>query len=162
MYIFPFFFAYSKILRTFVSYIRIQSFINLLNFYQMQGTNPKVQNTYSFWKFIIFPLITFGIYPLVKFTSMSNDVARCDGKTNCPYWAMAIFLSGITLGIYPLIWWHNICVRIGNLNPSNGFSAGTFWGWCVLGALIIVGPLVFLWKLCNAMNSIAEQQEQAE
>ncbi|MGN0220879.1 MAG: DUF4234 domain-containing protein [Prevotella sp.] len=128
----------------------------------MQNNSLKVQNTYSFWKFIVFPFFTLGIYPLVKFTTMSNDVMRCDGKTNCPFWVMALFLSGITLGIYPLIWWHNICCRIGALNPSNGFSVGTFWGWNVLGTLIAVGPLVFLWKLCNAMNSIAEQQNSEE
>ena len=123
----------------------------------MENNQLKVQNTYSFWKLILFTPITFGIYPLVKFTAMGNDLTRCDGKTNCPYWVLAIFLTGITLGIYPLIWWHNVCSRIGALNPSNGFSAGTFWGWNILGGLILFGPLVFLWKLCNAMNSIAEQ-----
>lgn len=94
----------------------------------MENNQLKVQNTYSFWKLILFTPITFGIYPLVKFTAMGNDLTRCDGKTNCPYWVLAIFLTGITLGIYPLIWWHNVCSRIGALNPSNGFSAGTFWG----------------------------------
>lgn len=123
--------------------------INPLNY-------KKMENTYSFWKFFFFSPLTFGIYPLVKFTVMGDDLNRLDKRSTVPYWITALLLGGITFGIYPLIWWTNVCKRIGNLNPSNGFSAATFWGWCVLGSLIAIGPLVFLWKLCNALNSLGE------
>jgi hypothetical protein len=34
------------------------------------------------------------------------------------------------------------------------FGAGTFWGWCILGSLIGVGPLVYMHKLFKAVNKI--------
>lgn len=98
--------------------------------------------------------ITLGIYPMIKYTQMGYDIKNPDGKYTFPYWIMQLFLSVITLGIFPLIWWHKICGRIGALGPSNGFSAGTFWGWRILGSFIIVGPIIFLWKLCNVLNSL--------
>ena len=86
--------------------------INLLNY-------KKMENTYSFWKFFFFSPLTLGIYPLVKFTVMGDDLNRLDKRSTVPYWITALLLGGITFGIYPLIWWTNVCKRIGNLNPSN-------------------------------------------
>ena len=86
-----------------------------------------MKNTYSFLKFIIFSILTLGIYSIVKCTAIGDDVSRLDGKQTIPAWVVALFLGPITFGIFPLIWWHNICSRIGNLHPSNNFSALTFW-----------------------------------
>lgn len=116
-----------------------------------------MRHSFNFWALLFLTPLTLGIYPLVKYTQMGYDISNLDGKSTFPYWVMALFLSGITLGIFPIIWWHRICNRIGALGPSNGFSAGTFWGWNVLGCLILVGPLVFLWKLCNALNSLPQK-----
>ena len=116
-----------------------------------------MRHTYSFWKLFFFPALTFGIYPLVKFTQMGDDIGALDHKSAVPYWVVALFLAPITLGIFPLVWWHKMCSRIGALGPSNGFSAASFWGWNVLGIFILIGPLVFLWKLCNALNSLKEK-----
>ena len=32
------------------------------------------------------------------------------------------------------------------------FGAGTFWGWGILGCLIIIGPLVYCHKMMKSMN----------
>lgn len=117
-----------------------------------------MKHTYSFWKWFFFTPLTFGIYPLVKFTQMGDDIDNLDGKSALPYWAVALFIAPLTLGIFNLVWWHKICNRIGNLGPSNGFSAGTFWGWNVLGTFILIGPLVFMWKLFNALTSLKDKQ----
>ncbi len=113
-----------------------------------------MRHSYSFWKLFFLSPLTFGIYPLVKFTQMGDDIEALDHKSALPYWAVALFISPLTLGIFGLVWWHKICNRIGNLGPSNGFSAGSFWGWNILGSFILIGPLVFMWKLCNALNSL--------
>lgn len=69
---------------------------------------------------------------------------------------MYFVFSWLTLGIYPLIWYHGLSKRIGNelkrRNIPYSFGAGSFWGWNVLGAFIVVGPLVYSYKLLKSMN----------
>ena len=35
------------------------------------------------------------------------------------------------------------------------FGAGTFWGWGILGSLILVGPFIYTHKLLTAMNLLS-------
>lgn len=115
-------------------------------------------------KLILLSLITFGIYGLVVWSSVSTDIntiaGRYDGKKTTHYLLMAFIFTGLTLGIAPLVWNHKICNRIGNELKRRGvdysISAGTFWGWNILGALIGVGPLVYTHKLLKAMNKLSE------
>ena len=113
-------------------------------------------------KLILLSLITFGIYPLVLWSSVSNDIntiaTRYDGKKTTHYLLMAFVFSWLTFGIAPFVWNHKICARIGNELKRRGigysFGAGTFWGWCILGSLIGVGPLVYMHKLFKAVNKM--------
>ena len=115
-------------------------------------------------KLILLSLITFGIYPLVLWSSVSNDIntiaTRYDGKKTTHYLLMAFVFSWLTFGIAPFVWSHKICARIGNELKRRGigysFGAGTFWGWNILGAFIGVGPLVYTHKLLKAMNKLSE------
>jgi hypothetical protein len=115
-------------------------------------------------KLILLSLITFGIYPLVLWSSVSNDIntiaTRYDGKKTTHYLLMAFVFSWLTFGIAPFVWSHKICARIGNELKRRGigysFGAGTFWGWNILGALIGIGPLVYTHKLLKAMNKLSE------
>ena len=76
------------------------------------------------------------------------------------YLLVCFLLGPVTLGIYTLIWNHQLSNRIGDeLNARNlgyEFGAGDFWGWGVLGSLILIGPFVFLHKLLTSMNLINE------
>lgn len=115
-------------------------------------------------KLILLSLVTFGIYPLVLWSSVSNDIntiaTRYDGKKTTHYLLMTFVFSWLTFGIAPFVWNHKICARIGNELKRRGigysFGAGTFWGWNILGALIGVGPLVYTHKLLKAMNKLSE------
>ena len=64
--------------------------------------------------------------------------------------------SWLTLGIAPIVWQHRITNRLGYELLARGIpykiSAGTFWGWCILGSLIIVGPFIYYHKFFKAMN----------
>lgn len=113
-------------------------------------------------KLILLSLITFGIYPLVMYTKMTNEINLIatphDGKKSMHYLLMVLIVAPITLGIAGIVWQHRICNRMGAELQRRGiaykFSAGTFWGWCVLGALIGIGPLVFTHKYIKAQNLI--------
>lgn len=110
-------------------------------------------------KMFFLGILTLGIYPLVIWSRMVTELnilaSRYDGRRTMPYFAM-MTLAPITLGIYVFVWMHKLCNRIeGELlrrDLDYRFSAKTFWLWNILGSLILVGPFVFLHKLCKAMN----------
>ena len=85
-------------------------------------------------KYILLSIITLGIYGLVVMSSVSTDIntiaSRYDGKKTMHF----CLLGGI----------------------GYSFGAGTFWGWEILGALIAVGPFIYLHKLFKAMNLLSE------
>lgn len=111
-------------------------------------------------KTILLSIITFGIYPLVLYSTISSDInliaSRYDGKKTMHYCLLVFLVAPITLGIGGIVWCHKISNRIGGELIRRGiaysFGAGTFWGWNVLGALIGIGPFVYIHKLLKAMN----------
>ena len=115
-------------------------------------------------KTILLSIITFGIYPLVIMSVISNDIntvaSRYDGKKTMHFCLVYFIFSWLTFGIVPLVWSHNISDRIGcelrrrGINYS--FGAGTYWGWAFLGSFIYIGPFVYCYKLFKAMNLLSE------
>ena len=130
---------------------------------QGAGNRPLLQlpTRRSLVKMIFLPLVTLGIYDMVIrsriVTELNITASRYDGRRTMPFFAM-LMLSVITLGIYPLVWIHGFCGRIGDeLNRRNipyKFGASTFWLWNVLGSLILVGPFIYTHKLMKSMNLI--------
>lgn len=120
----------------------------------------RLKTNRGWLKLILLSVITLGIYPIIFYSGISDDVnlvcGRYDGKKTMHYCLLLFVVGPLTLGIGSLVWYHRICNRIGMELARRGlayrFGAGTFWGWCLLGSLIIVGPVVFTAKLCNAMN----------
>ena len=114
-------------------------------------------------KFILLSIITFGIYAIVVMSAVSTDIntiaSKYDGKKTMHYCLVLFIFSWLTLGIVPLVWSHKISARIGaelgRRGISYSFGAGSFWGWGVLGAVILVGPFVYTHKLLKSMNLLA-------
>lgn len=112
-------------------------------------------------KFIFLSLITFGIYGVVILIRISEEInivaSRADGQRTMHYMLM-MMLTPITLGIYPIVWQHTLCNRIGAELRRRGynykFGAGTFWGWGVFGSLILIGPFIYFHKYFKSMNLI--------
>ena len=115
-------------------------------------------------KTILLSLITFGIYPLVVMSAVSNDInvvaSRYDGKKTMHFCLLSFIVAPITLGIAGIVWYHRISNRIGDELKRRGvayrFSAADYWLWNVLGCLIGIGPLVYLHKLFKATNLMNE------
>ena len=124
----------------------------------------QLKTNRSILKFILLSIITLGIYSIVYFCGISNDINvmanRYDGKKTMHY-ALILFLVGpFTLEIAHIVWFHKISNRIGNELNRRGIpysiSAGTFWLWAVLGSFILVGPFIYIHKLSVACNKLAE------
>jgi hypothetical protein len=109
---------------------------------------------------IVFSLITFGLYPLFALSNISSEInliaSSRDGRNTLNGALMFLIIAPLTCSIAGLVWFNNICDRIGNelaaRNINYSFSATSFWGWAFFGAFIIIGPFVFIHKFCKAMN----------
>ena len=117
---------------------------------------------------LLLSIITFGIYGIVFFSVISSDInqiaSRYDGKKTMHYCLLLFIVAPITLGIGAIVWMHRLCGRMGDelvrRNLPVTFNSSTFWLWNVLGALIIVGPFVFLHKLCKAADALADDYNE--
>ena len=112
---------------------------------------------------ILLSIVTLGIYALFFYNGIARDLnmiaSRYDGKKTMNYWLLALIVAPITFGIGSIVWVHRMSNRVGcelrRRRVGYNFSAGTYWLWGVLGGLIIIGPFVYLHKLCEAMNALA-------
>ena len=134
-----------------------------------QNMGPLLKTDRSVWKFILFSIITCGIYPFIFFSGISDDINQIatgrDHKKTLHYCLMAFILSPLTCGIYAFVWWHMISDRIGEETRARGiytdFSATTFWLWYVVGSLVCgLGPLVYVHMLCKTMNQLNTNYNQ--
>lgn len=124
----------------------------------------QIKANRSLLKFFLLNIVTLGIYSIFYYSNISTDInviaSRYDGKKTMHFCLMFFVVSPLTLGIGGIVWMHNISARIGNeLNRrgiNDNFGASTFWLWAILGSLIIVGPFVYIYKLSNAINMLAE------
>ena len=134
------------------------------------GNAPAVQlkTNRGLLKTILLTVITFGIYPLVLYSGISDDIniiaSAHDGKKTMHFLLMSLVVSPLTLGIYYFVWFHKLSARIGSELRRRGihysFGAGDFWLWNMLGSMIVVGPLVYSYKLFKAMNLLCENYNQ--
>lgn len=139
-----------------------------MNYQQSTAPVGQLKTNRSLLKIIFLGMITLGIYPIVIYSGISNDIniiaSRYDGRKTMHYCLLCFLVGPITFGIGYLVWFHKITGRIGNeLTRRNiGFKFGSadFWLWNVLGAMIVVGPFIFIHKLCKASNLIAEHYNQ--
>lgn len=113
-------------------------------------------------KYWLLGAITFGIYPLVVESHISEElnlvVTPHDGRTTMHFCLIFFIFSWLTLNIAPIVWLHRTSDRMGNELKRRGidyaFGASDFWLWGVLGSLIIIGPFVYVHKRMKAMNLI--------
>ncbi|MBQ9544967.1 MAG: DUF4234 domain-containing protein [Clostridia bacterium] len=113
-------------------------------------------------KFILLTIITFGIYAIVAFSSISESIniaaSRYDGKKTMHFCLLMFLIGPITLGIAVFVWFHKISNRIGNECARRGVgysvSAADFWIFYFLLSFTLVCPFIYLHKLFKATNLI--------
>ncbi len=115
-------------------------------------------------KAVLLTIVTFGIYGLVLYHKMSEEInitaSKYDGKRTMNFLLLFFIVGPITLEIGTLVWFHKFSRRIGDelkrRNIDYSFGAGSFWLWNTLGLIILVGPFVYLHKVIKAVNLINE------
>ena len=119
-------------------------------------------------KMIFLGLITFGIYPLVVESHISEELnlvaSPHDGRRTMHFCLILFIFSWLTLGIAPIVWYHRTSDRMNGELRRRGigyeFGAADFWLWNVLGSLIVVGPYIYVHKRMKAMNLINADYNQ--
>ncbi len=135
-----------------------------------QAVNPwpaapvgQLNTNRSLLKYILLTIVTLGIYSIVFYSGLSSDInviaSRYDGRKTMHYCLLFFLVGPLTLGIGYIVWFHKLSARMGmelyRRNIGYSFGADTYWLWNVLGSLILVGPFVFVYKLCQASNLLA-------
>lgn len=137
-----------------------------------RGPHPsheQLDDDLNFWMVLLLSIVTLGIYGIIVWTRITNNVntiATPHDKRHTMHYCLMIFLfSWITLGIYPLIWNHNLASRVGNelrrRRIDYNFGVGTWWGWGVAGNLLFgIGSQIYLYKLIQAMNRLCHDYNE--
>lgn len=121
----------------------------------------------SLLKFILLSIITLGIYSIVFYCSLANNInviaSRYDNKKTM-HFLLVILLSVVSLGIVPLVWNNNLSNRMGmelkRRNIDYDISSKDFWIMAFLLSFTIVCPLIYINKLCNASNLLVTDYNQ--
>jgi heme/copper-type cytochrome/quinol oxidase subunit 2 len=118
--------------------------------------------------YILFSIITFGIYNLYWIYKLAKDVnviCKEDGKKTGGL-LMYLFVGLITLGIYVWIWFFMLGDRLQDNAPRYGLnfkeSGGTVLLWALLGSFIIVGPFIALHIIIKNTNALAEEYNKKD
>ncbi len=128
---------------------------------------PKLKTDRNVWKFIILDNLTLGIYRFMFFIPLSFDldkVAPKSDRSKTLNYLLAWVLSLFTFTIVIDVWHYMISSRVSEALSARGvdyeFGTGDFWRWFLLGSLILVGPYVYVHKLCKAMNLLCESYNE--
>lgn len=114
-------------------------------------------------KYILFTIITLGIYPLILHYGMARDlnqICEGDGKRTAGLLKYIIFTI-LTLGIYSFIWSYAYAERMANnasrYNVTIREHGSTILLWQLVGLLLFgIGPLVAMHMQLSNLNKLAE------
>ena len=130
-------------------------------------TPPKLDDNRNIWKFLILNFLTLGIYSVIFFIPFSFDLDKIAPKrdgTKTMNYLFAFILSAVTFKIVIYIWQYQISERIEEALEKRkidyGFSVSDFWRWYILGSFVFIGPYVYLYKLCKAMNLLCKSYNE--
>ncbi len=120
---------------------------------------PKLQTNRNMWKLMILTVLTLGIYGIVFFLPFSYDLDKIAPKhdgTKTMNYLFAYILSIFTFSIVMFAWHYQVADRLEEALAKRqidyNFSTTDFWGWNLIGSLILIGPFIYYHKLCRAMN----------
>ena len=128
---------------------------------------PKLQTDRSMWKLMLLNILTLGIYGIIFFVPFSFDldkIAPKKDRSRTMNYLFAYIFSLFTMSIVMLVWHHHIATRVEEALSERSipynFSTSDLWAWYIFGSFILVGPFIYMHKLCKAMNLLCEHYNQ--
>ena len=102
------------------------------------NVNTSGLKSRSIVKAIIFSLLTCGIYSIIWFVSLTNDMNKASGKTNDTSGGMAFLLTLITCGIYSYFWAYKIGEKRDIISNESSYSGIIYLvlTFCGLGIVV--------------------------
>ena len=130
-------------------------------------TPPKLKTDRNMWKLMIFSILTLGVYSVFFFLPIPDELDKISPKANrtrTMSFIAAYVLSYLTMTVVMTIWHYQLATRINEALESRDiryeFGTGDFWTWYIFGSLILIGPFVYFYKLCKAMNLLCESYNE--
>lgn len=116
------------------------------------GYNMKRRNVVGVW--LGLPIITFGIYGLVWFYKVHNELAQYDRRipnqaTNA---LLSMIFGFITLGIWPLIMWIKLAGHIQQAQRAAGLQPTCSTGMGILLGIFGFGTLYYQLELNKVVD----------
>lgn len=132
---------------------------------EMQNQRPaiKLPTGRGLSAMIFLSFLTFGIYPLIVWCKISGEInivaSRYDGKRTAHYLTV-LLLSLPTCFVFPLVWSHSLCSRIGKelkrRQVNYRFGAATMWLWEILYAVCVIALSVVAFIVLLTLSNVAK------
>ena len=128
---------------------------------------PKLKTNRNVLTYMLLSILTLGIYSIVFFIPFSFDLDRIqpkrDGGKTMNY-LLAYLLSLFTFALVIHIWHYQIASRVEEALTKRRieyrFGTSDFWKWNILGSFILIGPIIYYYKLFKAMNLLCESYNE--
>lgn len=116
----------------------------------------------SMLRFVLLSLVTCGVYGVIQLCILSvdiNDIARPHDGRITMFYLLACLIGIPTMGVFLIIWLAMLTGRIQTELRRRGLSETLkvchFWLWGILGSFCLVGPFIYMYKMCKAMNQLS-------
>lgn len=104
---------------------------------------------------IILTLVTCGIYGIIWFILMVDDVNTVSGKEGAMSGVMVFLLSFITCGIYSLVWYYQAGQALDQVRSARGEAQGNL-GFLYLILTFFGLSICSMALIQNELNKIAD------
>lgn len=106
---------------------------------------------------VILTIVTCGIYGLIWFVNLNDDVKAASGDESLQSGGMALLLTLITCGIYGIYWAYKMGKAMVEAKTKNGLSGDDNSVLYLVLEIIGLGIVAFC-LIQNDLNSIAAKQ----
>lgn len=132
----------------------------------------KLNEDRKMWKYILFGVLTLGIYCIIYWWYMIQDLNTACGymertdDDKSPNYLIYMLLSVVTLGIYPHIWFYKQGNRVRTVGHAYGLEieekGSTYVLWNTLGQLLFfAGAFVSIYLFMHNVNKICHEYNEA-
>ena len=112
-------------------------------------------------KFLILSIVTFGIYALVMWISMTkqhNLMAESVGEKKIMSFIPAVLLGCVTLGIYTIVWYFKFFGLVSKLSDAK--NAGVTPGNTFVKVIMTFIPIYSYFWMAGAHNKLVDAYEE--